>query len=246
MFEDAVPKKVIGCLLPLEPNDYVAYEFYRLAPPGVMSAYVSVGLRTFTKEDVLRAFEPIDRLVDMLTDRNVDILLQSGVPLPILMGVEEHDSLLDRMRKRSGKPVTSSITAVVNAAEHLGIKRIVAINKWTGDMNGVLARFFARRGITVEGVGAEVMFPEQFKNLSTVDGMQLAYELARKTLNEHPKADGLYIGGGAWLVLPVAQMLEKEFGIPAISNQDCTLWDTLHKIDYWRPRPGLTRLLGGD
>src|SRR5262249_16599045 len=73
----------------------------------------------------------------------------------------------------------------------------------------------------------------------------LAYELGKRALEENPKADGLYVGGGAWLVLPVMEFLEKEFDLPCISNQDCVLWDCLHQLDYWTPTKVSNRLLAG-
>jgi len=58
-----------------------------------------------------------------------------------------------------------------------------------------------------------------------------------------PDADGLYIGGGAWLSEPVCQALEREFGKPAISNQSCLIWDNLTRLNHWRPLPGQGMLL---
>ena len=87
MFEQFVPKLKIGALKPLPVIDNSAYEFYRLAPPGVMLVMVAVGLAKFSKEDVERVFAPIDALVDQLMEREVDLIMQSGVPLPLLLGM---------------------------------------------------------------------------------------------------------------------------------------------------------------
>ena len=117
MFEQFVPKLKIGALKPLAVIDNSAYEFYRLAPPGVMLVMIPVGLDKFSKEDVERVFAPIDAYVDQLMERGVDLIMQSGVPLPLLLGVEAHDRLIDRIAKRSGKPATSSVLGVVAAAK---------------------------------------------------------------------------------------------------------------------------------
>ena len=246
IWEDSIPKRRIGTLAPLSATENSAYEFYRIAPKDVMCIYLPVGLKKFSAEDVERVFEPIDELIENLLDRDVDIIVQSGVPLPILIGVKAHDRLMDHIAKKSGLPVSSSVTAVVDAAKHLGIKNIALADKWSDQMNSVLGEFFGRRGIKVAGVCSDSMTPDKFLKMNTRNGMDLAYELGSRAIKENPACDGLYIGGGAWLVLPVVEYLEKEFGIPCISNQDAVLWDCLHKIDYWRPTNISTRLLAGD
>ena len=243
MFEDQVPRLKIGALKPLSVVDNSAYEFYRIAPPGVMLVMIPVGLGTFTKDDVERVFAPLDGYVDALMERGVDLIMQSGVPLPLLIGIEAHDRLMDRIETRSGKPATSSVLGVVAAAKRLGLRRIVVANKWSEPMNRTLAEFFARGGTTIAGVSAEVMGPDKFQKILTADHMDLAYELGRQAFTQHPDADGLYIGGGSWLSEPVCQALEREFGRPAISNQSCMIWDTLTRLRAWKPIPGQGRLL---
>jgi maleate isomerase len=243
MFEEFMPKVKIGALKPLPIIDNAAYEFYRIAPPGVMLVMIPVGLGEFSKEDVERVFAPIDKLVDQLMERGVDIIMQSGVPLPLLIGVEAHDRLIERIAKRSGKPATSSVLGVVAAAKRLGIKRIALANKWSEPMNKTLGEFFARGGTEVVGVASEVLSPAQFQKISTADNMKLAFELGRAAMTRFPDADGLYIGGGAWLSEPVCQALEREFGKPAISNQSAMIWDTLTRLGHWHPISGQGRLL---
>src|SRR5258705_588010 len=207
MFEDAVPRLKIGALKPLSVVDNSAYEFYRIAPPGVMLVMIPVGLGEFSKDDVERVFAPIDGYVDQLMERGVDLIMQSGVPLPLLIGLEAHDRLMERIEKRSGKPATSSVLGVVAAAKRLGLRRIVVANKWSEPMNRTLGEFFARGGTSIAGVAAEVMGPDKFQKISTADHMDLAYELGRQAFTQHPDADGLYIGGGSWLSEPVCQAL---------------------------------------
>jgi maleate isomerase len=209
----------------------------------VMLVMIPVGLGEFSKEDVERVFEPVDQLVDQLMERGCDIIMQSGVPLPLLIGVDGHDKLIERIAKRSGKPATSSVLGVVAAAKHLGIKRIALANKWSEPMNKTLGEFFARGGVKVAGGASEVLTPAQFQKISTADNMKLAFELGRAALTRYPDADGLYIGGGAWLSEPVCQALEREFGKPAISNQSAMIWDTLSRLGRWRPIAGQGRLL---
>lgn len=243
MWEKYTPKRRIGILSPLTLIENGAYEFYRIAPKDVMAIYLPVGLAAFTAKDVERVYKPLEKMVASLMARNCDTIVQSGTPLPILIGVKAHDKLMRRLEKASGKPPGSTVTAVTTAAAHMGIKRIVLANKWTPKMNKTLGEFFARDGVKVAGVCSEPMSPDRFPDLTTEDGMELAYQLGKAAIEQNPKADGLYLGGGAWMCFPVTVRLEKEYGITCISNQDAGLWDCLHRIDYWKPIKGYNALL---
>src|SRR5436305_4237171 len=124
MFEDDLPRQKIGVLTPLAVIDNGAYEFYRLVKDRVMLVMIPVGLAEFTGKDVERVFAPIDSYLDRLMERRVDIVVQSGVPLPALIGVAAHDRLIAHMANYTGRPASSSILGVVEAAKHLGISRI--------------------------------------------------------------------------------------------------------------------------
>ncbi|MEA2990418.1 MAG: maleate isomerase [Alphaproteobacteria bacterium] len=243
LYDQAIPKLKIGALKPLSVVDNAAYEFYRIVPPGVMMVMIPVGLGKFSKEDVERVFVPLDGYVDQLMERGCDIIMQSGVPLPLLIGIEAHDKLLGRIEARSGKPATSSVLGVVAAAKHLGLRKIAVANKWSEPMNRMLGEFFARGGTEMVGIASEVLVPDQFQKMTSADAMTLAYELGRAAFTRYPEADGLYIGGGAWLSEPVCQALEREFGKPAISNMSCMIWDTLSRLGHWRPIAGQGKLL---
>jgi maleate cis-trans isomerase len=243
MFEDDLPKRKIGVLSPLPVIDNGPYEFYRLVKDRVMLVLIPVGLAEFTDKDVERVFAPMDSYLDKLMERRVDIVVQSGVPLPALIGVAAHDRLLTHMADYTKRPATSSILGVVEAAKHLGIVNIALANKWSDAMNRTLREFFARGNIAVAGVASKVIGPSQFQKMSGEDNIQLAYELGRQALRDLPKADGLYIGGGAWLSQPVAEALEAEFGRPVITNVSAMIRNVLTLLDCWTPIPGHGRLL---
>lgn len=243
MLEEFTIQKKIGFLSPLPVIDNVAYEFYRLSPPGVMLVVAPVGLGEFSKEDVERVYQPVDTLVDRLMERGCDIIIMGGVPLPILIGIEAHDRLLEHIAERAGVPAISQITSVTAAMNHLGIGNVAVANKWTDEMNASLAAFFARAGISTAGIASRPLAPKDFVRMDARNGMELAYELGRDALERFPDADGLYIGGGAWIAQPVVETLEQEYGKPAISNQSAFQWNVLNRLGMWQSLPGHGKLL---
>jgi maleate cis-trans isomerase len=243
MFENDVPRHKVGMLHPLAVIDNSPYEFYRLAPPGIMMVMIPIGLADFTNADVERVFAPLDGYLDQLMERGIDLVMQNGVPLPILIGVEAHDRMLAHMAEYTGKPATSSVQAVVHAARDLGIRRLALANKWSDSMNRTLGAFFAREGMSVCGTATKVLSPAQFQKIKTTDNLQLAYDLGRRTFAENPDCDAVYIGGGAWLAEPAARRLEEEFGRPVICNQTAAIREILRLLNDWKPLAGRGRVL---
>src|SRR5258706_15954200 len=182
MFEDDLPKRKIGVLSPLPLIDNGPYEFYRLVKDRVMLVLIPVGLAEFTDKDVERVFAPIDSYLDKLMERRVDIVVQSGVPLPALIGVQAHDRLIAHMADYAKRPATSSILGVVEAAKHLGLARIALANKWSDAMNRTLAELFARKNIAVAGVASKGLAPSEFQKMSGDAYIHLALAIGRQPL----------------------------------------------------------------
>jgi maleate cis-trans isomerase len=246
VFENDLPKKKVGVLSPLSVIDNGAYEFYRLVQDRIMLVMIPVGLSEFSGKDVERVFAPVNSYLDKLMERRVDIIVQSGVPLPALIGVEAHDRLIAHIAGYSRRPATSSVLGVVAAAKRLGLKKIAFANKWSESMNRTLGEFFARENIAAAGTASKVIGPSQFQKMSGEENIELAWELGRQALLDIPEADGLYIGGGAWLSQPVAEALEEEFHKPVITNISAMIRNVLDLLDCWTPISGHGRLLGSE
>ena len=243
MFESYVPKHKIGYLAPLSVIDYSQYEFHRLAPPGVMALTIPIGLTEFSGTDTTRVFDRLDEYLDKLMERGADLILQSGTPLALLMGVDAHDRMIEHMQRRTGVPATSTVLAVVRAARELRLKRVALANKWSAKMNDTLGEFFRRDGITVCGAATDEHAPADFVKLDAASHMDLSYRLGCQAFRDFPDCDTIYIGGGAWLTEPVVRRLEEDFAKPAISNLTATVRDVLQLLNDWHPIHGQSKVL---
>jgi maleate cis-trans isomerase len=243
VYEDLMPEHSIGVLSPRSIVENLPYQFYRMAPPSVILVMTAMGLREFSSKDIKRIAEGLDEKLDLLMQRGVEIIVASGVPLPILLGIEGHDRLLAHIESYTGVPATSSMEHVVSSAKALGARKLVVANKWSDEMNQTMAAFFAREGVEIVGVASEPMQPEEFDKIPTMGNADLAHDLGRRGFTEFPEADALYIGGGSWLSQPVAEQLEREFGKPAYCNQDAQLRHLLVRIGVWQPIEGHGKLL---
>ena len=243
MFENFKPKWKIGCLQPGAMIDVSPYEFYRLAPPNVMQVMIGIGLEEFSSQDVERVFAPLDTYLDQLVDRDVNIVMQNGVPLPILIGLDKHDRMIDHMAKRTGLPATTTVECVTKTMRDFGVKKVAVVNKWTEAMNESLGRFLARGGASICGASTKALHPYDFHKIDSGEHMELAYRLGKQAIEQYPECDAVYIGGGSWIAEPVAQLLEQEFGKLVVCNQTSVIRQVMKILGAWKARPGFSRVL---
>ena len=238
------PRRSIGGLQPLPIIDISAYELYRLFPQDYVMVLIPVGLGSFSKDDVERVFAPLESYLDQMMERGVDAVMQNGVPLPLLIGLDAHDRMIAKMQDYTGKPASTTVDSVAKALRHLGMKKVACVNKWSDAMNHTLGQFLAREGVSICGMATKEIAPADFQKIKADDHSRLAYELGKRAFLENPTCDGLYIGGGSWFVANVAQQLEQEFRKPVISNQPAIVWDVMHKLGDWTPSPQHGNLMG--
>jgi maleate cis-trans isomerase len=243
MFEDVVPKYKVGCLAPLSVIGNEAYEFYRIAPPGILLFMIPIGLSEFSQSDADRVFEPLLGHLDQLKTRDVDLIIQNGVPLQLLLGPDGHDRLVEKIASHTKVRSTTSIIALVNSLVDLSITSIVVANKWSDDMNETLKRFVSRANVSVCGVYNKSLKPKEFIGFSATKQADLAWELGRRALLAHPEADALYIGGGNWMSKPVCCALEDEFMRPVICNETVRIRHIMRMLGVWTPIEGHGRVL---
>jgi maleate cis-trans isomerase len=234
---DGFPRYALGVLSPLAGSDTMPYGLYRLLGPDYIVISTSLALQSFAPQDLERAVAAIDEKIGHLVSRGVDLILQSGTPLALSLGPEGVQRLLARLREKTGRPVLSSALNAVTAAQAVKARRIVVANKWSEGLNRKLAAFFAHWDIEVMASAAESQEPAHFQSADLRQGAELAYALGRQALERTPAADALFIGGGAWLVEPAAERLEREFGKPVITHLNGAARALLHELGQWRPFP---------
>lgn len=245
--DDLIPKKKVGIFAPRAIVDDIPWEFYKLAPRGIMAVIVPLGLTRFVKEEVERVYAPVDDQLKQLMLRRVDLLVQSGVPLQCLIGAEAHDRRLALFREKTGLPATSGILGAIAACRKLGIRKIAFGNKFTEAINQSLSRFFTREGIQVTGYTkwdptVDIVDGSAIKQINEAGLIRIGYEVGRKTFLDNPDCDGIYMPGGSWSLNQVVTDLEAEFGKPVLGHHLVNVWNIATHLGLWTPRQGLGRL----
>lgn len=239
----AEPWFYLGYVTPHQLVDNVPYQFYRIAPDGVMLMLANLEIRDYTIEAVEHELPLFWKHAGALAKAGANRVVLTGVPVSAALGRERVLALIAEASARAGVPVDTDLEAIAAAARHLGVERVALATRWHEPLNNAVARYLGLAEIEVVGQQASGRTMAENATLGPADGMRLAIELGRAALAAAPTAQGLILPGGRWLSIHAVALLEAEFGKPVFLNLNSSLWAALRSAGRGLPIEGQGMLL---
>ena len=214
-------------------------EFIRFLPEGIGVIPVVLGIKEGTEKEFLDSMEPMKEKVAELAKLKVDVIFPQGAPPFMVRGYRGEEAIVRSMEEQHGIPVVTSGMTQVEALKVLGIKRIIGITYFQGELNRKFAQYFTEAGFEVLAMeGLPVAFTEAGR-LS----YQEVYAFTKKLYLQHKNAQGIYMLGGAWRILEVIQLLEQDLRIPVVHSTPAKVWAIEKRLYVRQPVKGYGRLL---
>ena len=223
--------------------DNVAYQFYRIAPDGVMLMLANLDIGDYTTESVEHELQLFWRHAVELAKAGANRVVLTGVPVSAALGRERVMGMIAEAPRRTGAPLDTDLEAIAAAARHLGVKRAALATRWHQPLNDAVAKYLKSAGVEVVGQQASGRTMAENATLGAADGMRMALELGRAALTAAPTAQGLILPGGRWLSIHAVAALEAEFGKPVVLNLNSSLWAALRSAGRGLPVVGQGMLL---
>ena len=223
--------------------DNVAYQFYRIAPDGVMLMLANLDIGDYTTEAVEHELQLFWRHAVELAKAGANRVVLTGVPVSAALGRERVMGMIAEAPRRTGAPLDTDLEAIAAAARHLGVKRAALATRWHQPLNDAVAKYLKLAGVEVVGQQASGRTMAENATLGAADGMRMALELGRAALTAAPTAQGLILPGGRWLSIHAVAALEAEFGKPVFLNLNSSLWAALRSAGRGLPVVGQGMLL---
>lgn len=218
----------LGYIIPHLYTDLDAYQFYRIAPEGMMLVTTGINLREYTLAAVEQELPSLRERFDLLAGKKVDRIALSGVPVAAALGRRKVLDLLAEARARTGLPCDTDLEAHIAVLHHLGAHRIALATRWPDAVNTALVRYLADAEIEVLACRARARSLAQNKASHASDDHQLALDLGGQVLRETPDAQALLMPGGLWFAIHAVPLLEAEHRRPVLLNILSTTWAALH------------------
>jgi maleate cis-trans isomerase len=236
----------LGYVIPHFYTDLDAYQFYRVAPEGMMLVTTGLDLKDYTLAAVERELPSLWQRFDLLAKKKVDRISLSGVPVASALGRTRMREILAEGEARTGLPCDTDLEAHIATLRHFGATRIALATRWPEAVNAALTRYLAEAGIEVIACRSRARSLAENKQSSAADDHLLALELGGQVLREAPDAQALLMPGGLWFAIHAVPLLEAEHGRPVLLNILSTTWVALRAAGdrmLHRPDPRWGRVL---
>ncbi len=218
----------LGYVIPHMQTDMDAYQFYNIAPPGVVLVTTGLNLQGHSVEAVEREMPLFQERVELLKKKKVDRIALSGVPVASFLGRKKMLAALNEASNRSGLPCDTDLEAHIAVLKHFGAGKIAMATRWNPSTLEKLTAYLNEADIDVLGHCSRGTTLEQHKLADPRADHELALELGRKAMREMPQAQALLMPGGLWHAMHAVPILEAEFGVPVLINIVSTTWAALH------------------
>lgn len=236
----------LGYVIPHLYTDMDAYQFYKVAPEGMMLITTGLNLKEYSLAAVEKELPRLWERFELLASKRVDRLSLSGVPVASALGRTRMRQILAEAQERTGLPCDTDLEAHIAALQHLGATKIAMATRWPDAVNAALTRYLAEAGIEVLACRSRARSLDENKQANAAADHTLALELGSQVLRETPEAQALLMPGGLWFAIHAVPMLEAEFGRPVLLNILSTTWAALHDAQdrmLHRPDPRWGKVL---
>jgi maleate cis-trans isomerase len=218
----------LGYVIPHLYTDMDAYQFYRIAPEGMVLITTGLNLTEYTLASVENNLPALWDRFDLLAKKRADRISLSGVPVASALGRKKMREILAEAEQRTGVACDTDLEAHIAALKHLGASRIAMATRWPEAVNSALTRYLADAGIEAVACRSRPRTLAENKMTLASEDHDLALELGRQVLRATPDAQALLMPGGLWFAIYAVPILEAEFGVPVLLNITSTTWAALH------------------
>ncbi len=216
----------VGLLVPSS-NTTVEPEFYRALPASVTLHTARMFLTDITPEAILRIVQDLEDQARLLATADVDVIVLGATAPSFLKGAGYDREMTGRIEKATGKPATTTSTALLRALRFLDVKRIVLGSAYTDKVNGIAQAFLEANGFEV----------------GAARGLQMVDNLAVGRLGPESSYDLARAACTNWRSMDSIERLERELGKPVLSTTQVSVWDALRMVGYRGEIAGYGKLL---
>lgn len=225
----------LAYIIPHLYTDMDAYQFYRIAPEGMLLLTTGLNLKEYSLAAVEQELPVLHQRFDLMAKKQVDRISLSGVPVASALGRKRMREILSEAENRTGIACDTDLEAHIAALRHLGATKIAIASRWPAAVIDALTCYLADAGIEVLACRSRARSLDQNKQASAASDHDLALELGREAMRAAPEAQALLMPGGLWFAIHAAPMLEAEFDRPVLLNILSTTWAALHA--HGKPLP---------
>ncbi len=238
---DGVPgwRGTLGWVSPAVPASSAILDFHSVVPEGIELRIINLGITALNDKEVEMAMAKVDEAVRRLTAVGVQFISIEGTPLVSTRGFGSDKEMIKRAEEIAKVPVTTSLTAAVDALNALKLKKLVMASPMPHEFDRRAKKFMEDSGFEIIHVKSLNLAQNRERHALPRNA---AYVLAKQAYLEAPEAEGIYIPCGGWCPTWCIDMLERDLGVPAIHSRQAVTWAGLKALHIKDPVKGWGRI----
>ena len=212
-----------------------------ILPKGFTMVASGLNVQAHTETEFNKAIDALGAGLGIFAAEECDAILMGGITLGTQRGYAVEQDIVGRLSRQVGLPVSTAMSATVEALKHLNVRTTVIATAYKETINQAVKKYYEAGGLKVLAIkGLEVAKP--------VDQVKLpdyaSYKVARELFLQHPDVDSLLIQG-RWRSVAYVQELENETATPVVASTAASLWWVMHTLGMKAPIEGYGKLLHG-
>lgn len=217
----------IGLVVPNKEN--VTPSDAAIMYPDVTFVPHGTGVGSLTPEGYDQAADKIIPAADNLAKQGVDAISLFGTSLTFYRGPQFNEDIQAEVRKRTGLPVSSMSTAIIQGLKAVGAKKVAVTTAYTKVVNDKLQELLEFHRFEVEALESfgVTQFGSGNGQGAGDKSAQDIIDLASLSYEKSTKVDALLISCGGLRTLNVQKPLEDKHGLPVVSSTPAALWDAV-------------------
>ena len=212
-----------------------------ILPKGFTMVASGLNVQAHTESEFNKAIDALGAGLGIFAAEECDAILMGGITLGTQRGYAAEQEVVARLSRQVGLPVSTAMSATVEALKHLGLRTTVIATAYKETINQAVKKYYEDGGLRVLAIkGLEVSKP--------VDQVKLpdyaSYKVGRELFLQHPDVDSLLIQG-RWRSVAYVQELENDTGKAVVSSTAASLWWVMNALNMKMPIEGFGKLLRG-
>jgi maleate cis-trans isomerase len=192
--------------------------------------------------DALLDLGSAERLSDgaaQLAEEKPDAVMWACTSGSFVFGPEGARDQASGVAAVAGVPASSTSIAFVDAAKHLGVRRVAVAASYPEDVAQHFVRFLREGGVEVVAMGSHGII-----TAAEVGTLEPERVVAMVKAADHPDAEAVLVPDTAMHTLAIIDELEAAIGKPVLTANQVTVWKGLQLLGPVPALPGLGALFG--
>jgi len=211
------------------PDDVAVYAAPIVLPRGEVTAAALAEML---------ASDQLEHAAALLVWADVDVIVFACTTGSLVHGVGWDREVAGRIERASGRPATTTTTAVLGALRAVGATSLAVTTPYVEELNAIERRFLEASGFAVASIGGlGCVTDAEIGRLQPADAVSLVERI------DTPEADAVFISCTNFHCLSAIASLERQVGKPVVTSNLAGAWAALRQLGIADTIPGYGQLL---